>query len=203
MDIDFSELSANKAYFTMTQSIIPRSVAWVLSENADGGYNLAPFSFFTAVCNDPPILMLSIGKKTDGTNKDTYNNIIARQHFVVHLAHSEQAEQLTQTSQELPENESEVEHAGLALVPFNNSALPRIEGARIAIDCEFYDVKEIGNAPHHLVFGRIKNLYIDDNAVELDSKGRMKIAADKIDPITRLGGSEYMTFGDIISISRG
>ena len=202
MDIDFSELSANKAYFTMTQSIIPRPVAWVLSENADGGHNLAPFSFFTAVCNDPPILMFSIGKKTDGTNKDTYNNIISRNRFVVHLAHSEQAEQLTQTSQELPENVSEVEHAGLSLVPFNNSLLPRIEGARIAMNCELYDVKEIGNAPHHLVFGRIKNLYIDDNAVELDSKGRMKIAADKIDPITRLGGSEYMTFGEIISIPR-
>ncbi|BBB27103.1 flavin reductase family protein [Amphritea japonica] len=202
MDIDYSELSANKAYFTMTQSIIPRPVAWVLSENADGGHNLAPFSFFTAVCNDPPILMFSIGKKTDGTNKDTYNNIISRNRFVVHLAHSEQAEQLTQTSKELPVNESEVEHSGLSLVPFNNSSLPRVEGARIAMDCELYDVKEIGNGPHHLVFGRIKNLYIDDCAVELDSKDRMKIAADKIDPITRLGGSEYMTFGDIISISR-
>jgi flavin reductase (DIM6/NTAB) family NADH-FMN oxidoreductase RutF len=202
MDIDFSELSANKAYFTMTQSILPRPVAWVLSENVDGGHNLAPFSFFTAVCNDPPILMFSIGSKTNGAMKDTYNNIISRKHFVVHLAHKEQAQQVTLTSQELPENESEVEHAGLSLVPFNNSSLPRVEGARIAMNCELYDVKEIGNSPHHLVFGRIKNLYIDDNAVKLDSKGRMKIAADKIDPITRLGGSEYMTFGDIISIPR-
>jgi len=202
MDIDYSKLSANKAYFTMTQSILPRPVAWVLSENAIGGYNLAPFSFFTAVCNDPPILMLSVAHKTDGAMKDTYNNIISRKNFVVHLAHRGQAQQVTQTALELPENESEVEHAGLSLVPFNNSSLPRIDGARIAMNCELYDVKEIGNAPHFLVFGRIKNLFIDDDAVELDTKGRIKIAADKIDPITRLGGSDYMTFGDIISISR-
>ncbi|WP_432470490.1 flavin reductase family protein [Amphritea sp. HPY] len=202
MDIDFSKLSANKAYFTMTQSILPRPVAWVLSENAIGGYNLAPFSFFSAVCNDPPILMFSVGHKTNGAMKDTYSNIISRNDFVVHLAHSGQAQQVTQTAQELPENESEVEHAGLSLVPFNNSPLPRIDGARIAMHCELYDVKEIGNTPQFLIFGRIKNLFIDDDAVELDLKGRIKIAADKIDPITRLGGSDYMTFGDIISISR-
>ena len=202
MDIDFSKLSANQAYFTMTQAVLPRPVAWVLSEHANGEHNLAPFSYFSAVCSDPPLIMLSIGHKPDGSLKDTYRNIVERNHFVVHLAHSGQAEQVTRTAKVLPEGESEVGLAGLSLVPFANSPLPRVEGARIAMDCELYEVKEMGNAPQFLVFGRVKNLFVDDCAITRDEKGRMKIAADKVDPIGRLGGSEYVTFGEIISIER-
>ncbi|MEH6579088.1 MAG: flavin reductase family protein [Amphritea sp.] len=202
MDIDFSKLSANQAYFTMTQAVLPRPVAWVLSEHENGEHNLAPFSYFSAVCSDPPLIMLSIGHKPDGSLKDTYRNIVERNHFVVHLAHSGQVEQVTRTAKVLPEGESEVGLAGLSLVSFANSSLPRVEGARIAMDCELYEVKEMGNGPQFLVFGRVKNLYVDDCAVTLDDKGRMKIAADKVDPIGRLGGSEYVTFGEIISIER-
>lgn len=202
MDIDFSQLSANQAYFTMTQSILPRPVAWVLSEHANGEYNLAPFSYFSAVCSDPPIIMLSIGHKPDGSLKDTYRNIIERNHFVVHLAHSGQAEAVTRTARPLPEGESEVLLAGLELESFTNSSLLRVKGARIAMDCELYEVKEIGNKPQFLVFGLVKHLYVDDSAVTTDAKGRMKIAADKVDPLGRLGGSEYVTFGDILNIPR-
>jgi len=202
MDIDFSQLSANQAYFTMTQAILPRPVAWVLSEHGNGEYNLAPFSYFSAVCSDPPMIMISIGHKPDGSLKDTYRNIVERNNFVVHLAHSDQAEAVTLTARTLAEGESEVALAGLDLVPFTNSVLPRVEGARIALDCELHEVKEIGNKPQFLVFGRVKNLFVDDVAVTTDAKGRMKIAADKVDPLGRLGGSEYVTFGDILHIPR-
>jgi len=202
MDIDFSQLSRNQTYFTMTQSVLPRPVAWVLTEHANGEYNLAPFSYFSAVCSDPPLIMISIGRKPDGELKDTYRNIVERKKFVVHLAHREQAEVVTKTAKVLPEGESEVQYAGLDLVPFTNSPLPRIKGARIAFDCEVEEVKEIGNGPQYLVFGRVKNLYIDDIAVGQDDKGRMKILAEKIDPLGRLGGSEYVTFGEILDIPR-
>lgn len=202
MDINFSELSSNQAYFTMTQTILPRPVAWVLSEHENGKYNLAPFSYFTAVCSDPPLLMISVGHKPDGELKDTYRNILERKNFVVHLAHSGQAQQVTRTAKTLPQGESEVEDAELNLLPFANAPLPRVEGARIAMDCELYDVQEIGNKPQYLIFGRVRNLFIDDVAVAVDAKGRMKVDAKKIDPLGRLGGAEYVTFGDILSIPR-
>ncbi len=202
MDIDFSSLSAQQAYFTMTQTVLPRPIAWVLSEHGNGAYNLAPFSYFSAVCSDPPLIMLSIGHKPDGSLKDTYRNILERPQFVVHLAHRGQAEQVTQTARVLPAGVSEVELAGLRLVPFTHSPLPRIDGARIAMQCELYEVKEIGNAPQFLVFGRVKHLFVDDCAVSHDAKGRLKIAADKVDPLGRLGGSEYVTFGEVLSIAR-
>ena len=145
MDIPFDTVSSSEAYFALTQTVMPRPVAWVLSEHKNGEHNLAPFSFFSVVCSDPPIIMISVGHKPDGSLKDTYRNIVERNNFVVHLAHSGQAHKMTQTSKTLPEGVSEVREAGIALTSFNNSPLPRIEGCRVAMDCELYETREIGN----------------------------------------------------------
>jgi flavin reductase (DIM6/NTAB) family NADH-FMN oxidoreductase RutF len=81
MYVDFKPLSANEVYFSMIQAVVPRPIAWVLSENSNGSHNLAPFSYFNAVCSKPPLIMLSIGVRPDGTLKDTTANIAARRDF--------------------------------------------------------------------------------------------------------------------------
>jgi len=63
MQLNFKDLTANQCYGAMVQTIVPRPIAWVLSDNGDGSHNVAPFSFFTGICSDPPLLVLSIGKK--------------------------------------------------------------------------------------------------------------------------------------------
>ena len=79
MLIDFEGMDPKDAYHILTQTVIPRPVAWVLSENPDGDFNLAPFSFFTPITSNPPLLMISVGKKpTEGVFKDTRVNIEAR-----------------------------------------------------------------------------------------------------------------------------
>lgn len=202
MDIPFDTVSSSEAYFALTQTVMPRPVAWVLSEHKNGEHNLAPFSFFSVVCSDPPIIMISVGHKPDGSLKDTYRNIVERNHFVVHLAHSGQAQKMTQTSKTLPEGVSEVKEAGIALTPFNNSPLPRIEGCRVAMDCELYETREIGNAPQFLIFGKVRNMFIDDEIVSVNDNGRLNVDARMLDPLGRLGGADYLSFGDIISVPR-
>ena len=78
MVIDFDKLSSSQAYFTMTQAIIPRPIAWVLSDHGNGKLNLAPFSYFNAVCSRPPMQSISIGHKKSGLKKDTWVNIEGR-----------------------------------------------------------------------------------------------------------------------------
>lgn len=202
MIIDLDQLTANQAYFAMTQTVIPRPVAWVLTEHDNGEYNLAPFSYFSAVCSDPPLLMFSVGHKPDGELKDTYRNILQRQQFVVHIAACDQAVAVTKTAKGLPAGDSELDYAGLETVPFEGSSLPRIKGAPIAMLCELYEVKEMGNKPQFLVFGRVRQMFIADQAVSRDDKGRLKIAADQVDPLARLGGSDYVSFGEIITVPR-
>lgn len=202
MVIDLDQLNANQAYFAMTQTIIPRPVAWVLTEHDNGEYNVAPFSYFTAVCSDPPILMFSVGRKPDGTFKDTYHNLVQRQQCVVHIAGCEQAQMVTQTAKGLPAGESELSDTGLIVDRFEGAPLPRIAGAPIAMHCELYETKEIGDKPQFLVFVKIRRIYIEDRAVTVDEQGRIQVDAAAMNPLARLGGSDYVSFGDILTIPR-
>lgn len=203
MFIDFEGMNPTDAYHTLTQTVIPRPVAWVLSENPQGDYNLAPFSFFTPITSNPPLLMFSVGRKpTDNAFKDTRVNIEERRDFVVHIAHRELAGAMTETSRTLPHGESELANLGLELTELEGSRLPRLKDCHVALACELYDIKEIGAAPQSLVFGRIKGVYVSDDAVHHDDKNRLKIDGSKIDPVGRLGGSEYVTFGDVLKIPR-
>ncbi|MCS5564449.1 flavin reductase family protein [Marinobacter sp.] len=203
MFIDFEGMNPTDAYHTLTQTVIPRPVAWVLSENPQGDYNLAPFSFFTPITSNPPLLMFSVGRKpTDNAFKDTRVNIEERRDFVVHIAHRELAGAMTETSRTLPHGESELANLGLELTELEGSRLPRLKDCHVALACELYDIKEIGAAPQSLVFGRIKGVYVSDDAVHHDDKNRLKVDGAKIDPLGRLGGSEYVTFGDVLKIPR-
>jgi flavin reductase (DIM6/NTAB) family NADH-FMN oxidoreductase RutF len=186
----------------MTQVVIPRPIAWVLTDNGDHRFNLAPYSYFNAVCSEPPLILISAGKKPDGSFKDTRLNIEERKHFVVHIAHRELAEPMTQTSRTLPHGESELDWVNLKLAEFTGFSLPRLADCRIAMACELYEIKEVGSLPQSLIFGKVKSVYLDDSVWEEDAKGRLKIHADRVDPIGRLGGSEYVTFGRILRIPR-
>jgi len=202
MYLELSELTPGQVYGHMIQTLLPRPVAWVLSQNANGSLNLAPFSYFNAVCSDPPLVMLSIGKKPDGSEKDTRVNIRDRKHFVIHIAHREMAEAVTASSATLPAGESELERLGLQTAVFEGSPLPRLVDCRIAYACERYEIRELGPQAQALILGRVNRLFIDDAVLVADAKGRVKVAAERVDPIGRLGGSEYVTFGELLNIPR-
>ncbi|WP_372831777.1 flavin reductase family protein [Pontibacterium sp.] len=202
MIINLAELSPNKVYHTMTQTVVPRPVAWVLSEHENGKFNLAPFSYFNAVCSNPPVVMLSIGRKPDGSDKDTFRNIVERKRFVIHLAHPELAPQVTKSAKVLPDGESELELVDMDTVAFDGFELPRLKDARLAFACELYKLDTIGENDQNLVFGKLLRIWLDDEVVAEDDKGRMKVLADRLNPLARLGGNEYVTAGNILDIPR-
>ena len=201
MYLDFSELSPSRVYHSLIQTLVPRPIAWVLSDNGTDSFNLAPFSYFSGVASDPPLIMISVGKKPDGSLKDTRANIIERNEFVVHIAHREMAEQVTASSQTLAAGESEIEKLGLETVAFGDFRLPRLKDCRVAMACERYRVEDITSS-QAMILGRVTALYIDDAVVTEGADGRRKIHADKIDPISRLGGDDYALMGGIISVPR-
>jgi flavin reductase (DIM6/NTAB) family NADH-FMN oxidoreductase RutF len=86
MLLDFTRLPEHEIHRVMLQTIVPRPIAWMLSDNGDGGYNLAPFSYFSGITSEPPLSMISAGRKADGSRKDTWRNIEERADFVVHIA---------------------------------------------------------------------------------------------------------------------
>lgn len=203
MIVDFDGMPTQQVYHTLTQTLIPRPVAWVLTENPDGDYNLAPFSFFTAITSNPPLLMFSVGKKpTDGAFKDTRINIEQCKQFVVHIAHRDLAKAMTETSRTLPHGQSELDNLDLKLTEFEGFGLPRLADCRVAMACELYDIQEMGPTPQTLVFGKILRVYVADEATRYDDKDRLTFDAATIDPIGRLGANEYVTFGEVVTIPR-
>lgn len=193
MHINFNQINASQRYHIMTQSIIPRPIAWVLTDSGENGvsnYNLAPFSYFTPVSSEPALVMLSIGKKADGAPKDTLKNIIDKKKMVIHIAHQQQAELVTQTAASLDFADSELSLTNLTTTAFADFELPRISECDIAYACELFEIKEITGAAQQLVFAEVKELYLSDNIVQTQNN-RLNITADKVDPLARLGGGEY------------
>lgn len=202
MILELDLMSMNSVYHVLTQIIIPRPIAWILTEHEDGQYNLAPFSYFSAVCSDPPIMMISLGKKPDGSEKDTYTNVLERKNFIIHIAGEDLAESVTKSSTVLDKNQSEVDLCGLKTAHVDGFALPRVVGPKIAMSCSFYEEKSMGNSGQHLIFGLIEKVWLDDSVVAVSENGRININATAVEPIGRLGGSEYTTFGKVLNIPR-
>ncbi len=202
MFIDFDAMTPQQVYFTLTQTVIPRPIAWVLSENADGSLNLAPFSYFNAVSSNPPLIMMSAGLKPDGGAKDTRDNIRDRRDFVIHIPSLEQLDDMNASSASLPPGVSEVEHLGLETIAFEGSRLPRLVDPKVAFACSLYDIHYIGDDPQSLILGEVHGVFVDDSVVGEDAKGRRKILAEKINPVGRLGAGEYVSFGELLSRTR-
>jgi len=201
MDIELSSLSSSGVYHLMTQTVIPRPIAWVLSKNEDASTNLAPFSYFNAVCSDPPLLMLSMGKKPNGSIKDTAANLQVGADCVIHIAHVEQSAQVTKTAATLDYGESEVELNQIALSSHKDWPLPRVSNCPIAYLGKVHSRQEIGNTPQRLVFIEVSELYLADDVVEQDNN-RIQVDALKVNPLARLGANQYANLGEVLSQAR-
>ncbi|MYB34501.1 MAG: flavin reductase family protein [Gammaproteobacteria bacterium] len=203
MLINLSELNTPNVYFTMTQTVLPRPIAWVLSENQDSSLNLAPFSYFNAVCSDPPLVMISIGLQDDGAHKDTLRNAFERPELVIHIASSDQLPDLNLSSATLPPGVSEVEAGNLELSDVENFRLPRLTNCKVAFMSHVHKIEQIGtHNQQHLVFAQIDTVYVSDDCVKYDSRNRLSILADRIRPLSRLGASAYASFGKVMIAKR-
>jgi flavin reductase (DIM6/NTAB) family NADH-FMN oxidoreductase RutF len=195
MFIDLHALTPTEVYFTLSQLLIPRPIAWVLSVGAAGNLNVAPFSYFSGVCSDPPLIMLSIGRKKSGDPKDTRTNIQQRRDFVVHITHDALLQPVEESAVSYPAEVSEVDVLGLELAPFPGSRLPRLADCRVAMGCVCHEIFYVGNVDQALILGRVNALFIHDDLIERDAQRRLKIPAGKLNPLARLGAGEYALLG--------
>ncbi|HKM15703.1 MAG TPA: flavin reductase family protein [Marinospirillum sp.] len=204
MQLDLAQLKPDTCYHLMTQTLIPRPIAWVLSASDNGELNLAPFSFFNGVCSDPPIVMLSIGKKTPEEAKDTRHNILSGRDFVIHIPSTAHAADVTASATSLPYGESELTLIqGNQLVEFAGCPLPRLKSAPVAFQAKLHDVHYLGTQQQAVIYAELIQAYIADDVVEVDeAKGRYTIDANKINPLARLGGAQYVGIDEVFSIIR-
>ncbi len=200
MQLDFATLPAHEAYRWLTATVTPRPIAWVSTRAADGIDNLAPFSFFQVVCDAPPTLMLSIGLRPDGSEKDTLRNLRERGELVIQLVSAVQAKTMSATAAAFPHGVSEFERCGVVSAVSERVAPPRVADSAVAFECRLAGIQPYpADAPtHHLVFAKVLLAHIDDAAMA-DAR---HVDPAKLDLIGRLGGAAYVRTRDVFQLKR-
>jgi len=200
MQLDFAALGAAEAYRWLAATVTPRPIAWVSTLSAEGASNLAPFSFFQVICDQPPTLMVNVGLRPDGSLKDTVRNAQATGELVIHLVDRAHAEAMNATAASLPHGVSEFERCGIEAQPSLRVAPPRVRGAAVAFECELAQVLPYpAERPRQfLLFARVLLAHIDD-AVLADGR---HVDTARLDLVGRLGGNHYATTRDRFSMVR-
>lgn len=75
MILDYKDVNDLDRYKIMSGSIVPRPIAWIVTDD-DGVLNAAPFSYFIPISTNPALVIVAIGKKDDGSPKDSLANIL-------------------------------------------------------------------------------------------------------------------------------
>lgn len=160
MHFDFSKLSAQDRYRLLTAAVTPRPIAWVTTQSAGGARNAAPYSFFNVMGPAPPIVVIGMGRRPDGTHKDSTANLLETGEFVVNLVCEADAPAMNLTAIDAPPGFDEIALAGLETTASLAIAPPRITSAPVAMECRVYQTQDIG--ANTLVIGEILHFHIHD-----------------------------------------
>ena len=200
MQFDIQNTESSALYKLLTGTVIPRPIAWVATIDENGIDNLAPFSFFNIVSEDPPHLMFST-VRTGNKNKDTLNNILANQQFVVNLVTQDVVEKMNTTSQSVAPNINEFELANVTPIESIYIKPKRVKESLVQFECEMvhhYFIENYQNGGACIIIGKIITMHIDDSILMENHK----INLEKYKPVARLAGSNYSKLGEIFSIKR-
>jgi flavin reductase (DIM6/NTAB) family NADH-FMN oxidoreductase RutF len=163
--------------------VTPRPIGWISTQGSDGSVNLAPYSFFNAIGEVPPMLAFSsMGAKDSATFAGEIDE------FVWNLVTWELREQMNETSAPLARGHSEFERAGLEMAPSRLVNPPRVATARCAMECRVthqFRLRDLdGNeTDQHLVIGQVVGVHLDESAIVDGS-----VDTARLRPVARLGG---------------
>ena len=183
MNIDPAAHSAGQNYKLLTNIVVPRPIAWVTSTSPEGVVNLAPFSFFNAIGSDPLLVMISVAHNSDGSMKHTGRNIVASGEFVVNMVTGELVDAMNLTAADFPDEESELNAAGLHEAPSERVRVPRVAEARAALECKLHSTLPFGN--YTVIVGEVVMFHVADAMVD------EKLHIHGFDPIGRLGSPAF------------
>jgi flavin reductase (DIM6/NTAB) family NADH-FMN oxidoreductase RutF len=180
--------------------VVPRPIGWISTCSPQGVNNLAPYSFFNALADEPPLVMFSSNGNHPHGAKDSADNAIAAGEFVVNLATWDLRHAMNASSEIAPPEVDEFRLAGLTAAPCRVVAAPRVKEAAAALECRV--VRDVV-LPHWrdgrnvLVIGEVVGVHIDDRVM---TDGFVDTA--KLKPIARLGYREYAVVTETFAMDR-
>ncbi|XRQ08601.1 flavin reductase family protein [Actinomadura welshii] len=186
-----ADLSERDAYRLLTGIVVPRPIAWITTRSEDGGINLAPFSAYVILANDPMMIGVSIGRR-GAVLKDTARNMKRTGQFVVNAPHVSQAELVHMSAEELPHEVSEVESLGLTTVPGDAVDVPRLADVPIAMECVYDQAIGFGRTKTEFLVGEVKVVHVKRGLLD---NGKIDTAV--LEPLGRVAGPRYAGIGPV------
>lgn len=182
---------AVRLYPLLTATVVPRPIAWISTLSAAGVGNLAPHSFYTVACADPPIVQFtSVG------DKDTLQNVRETGEFVVNLATAPMLDAVNASSARFDPQVDEAEALGVRLEPSLLVSVPRVADAPASIECRLHSTIELGDST--VVLGDVLAVTVLRTALAADGLPDMSA----LQPLSRLGRSEWGHPPEVFELDR-
>ena len=166
--------------------IVPRPVGWISTLSEDGTPNLAPFSFFNAIGDNPPMIMFSVSSRND-----TLKNIEATKECTCSFASKSLIDAMNMSSAGVDGSVNEFSLAGIEGAPSQLVKPERVALSPAALECRYWKSIELppkanGSQGYTTVIAEVAGVYIDDSFIK---GGLVDTAA--MQPIARLGYMDY------------
>jgi flavin reductase (DIM6/NTAB) family NADH-FMN oxidoreductase RutF len=177
--------------------VAPRPIGWITSMSSRGEINLAPYSFFNAISDRPPIVLFS----SEGL-KDSAAFVEETKEFVCNLATFDLRNVMNNTSGDYPRGVNEMEECGVTPAPSRLVRPPRVAASPCALECKLLRIVHLDDldgrpSNRYVAFGQVVGVHIDDRFI---SNGRLDTAAMR--PIARCGYSDYAVVNEVFAMTR-
>ncbi|MGC9419570.1 MAG: flavin reductase family protein [Rhodovulum sp.] len=179
--------------------VTPRPIGWISTRGADGGDNLAPYSFFNAVAYVPPQVMFastSAKPDRDGT-KDSVANIRDTGVFCVNIVEYAARDAMNATSGPWPREVDEFAHADLPKAQCDTIDCPRVATAPANLECRLTQIVQLPGAANFAVFGEVTGIHLREDCIV---DGRFDVT--RFQPLARMGYRDYAVIGEVFELKR-
>jgi flavin reductase (DIM6/NTAB) family NADH-FMN oxidoreductase RutF len=195
---DFTTLPAQDRYKLLCALVVPRPIALVTTLGPGGIVNAAPFSFFNVFAEDPPLIVLGLESRPDGSLKDTSSHIRDVGSFTVNLVDEALAERMNICSVDFPPGTSELDAAKLTALPGVAITVPRIAEAVASLECRHYQTLEV-SPRRRLCVGQVVYLHVRAGIVD---PARLYVNLVAYKPVARLFANLYAPLGKPFTLVR-
>ena len=178
--------------------VSPRPIAWISTKDQDGNANLAPYSFFNGMSDQPPLIGFGSGPTKMGLDepKDSLTNIEATGEFCVSIVSDVLKDQMNLSSKHVAHGVDEFELAGLPKAQAQTIDVPYVADSPVTLECKLHDIITLPGTRKGVI-GLVTAIHIKD---EFIVGGKLDVT--KYQPVARLGYKDYATISEVYELER-
>ena len=195
-----THLQSGLSHNPLKAIVSPRPIGWISSQGSDGSVNLAPYSYFNAISEQPPMVMFSSAPGVN-TFKDSLRNVLETKEFVVNVVSAALGDAMNVSSGSFPYGTNEFDIAGLEMAACETVSVPRVKAAPAALECCLWQAIDLPTPDNGqastVVTGTITGIHIADDVIV---DGKVDVAAYQ--PLARLGYMDYAQITELFAMQR-